>query len=98
MGPHPTSILDNWHIWSTPTFGRDATWSAKPDGAMSAVVFGGDLMALEKNIAKYMGDLDAHVREARRKLDSLPANYTGERQVQEALISALAALAQTTRA
>jgi hypothetical protein len=94
MGPHPTAILDNWHIWSTPRFGSGAMWSAKPNGAMSAVVFGVDLTALEKNIAKYMSDLDTHVREARRKLDALPQSYTGERAVQEALIDALANLAR----
>jgi len=41
-----------------------------------------------------MADIDAHVAEARRKLDALPPHWTGERAVQERLIEALAELAR----
>lgn len=100
MGPHPTATdLEHWHIWSTPTYGISGeSWSAMPDGATGAVVFAPDRPALERSIRRYMRHLDVHVAEARRKLDALPANWTGEREVQERLIDALARLAGTRQA
>ena len=84
----------HWQMWSTPVFPKGATWSAKPEGAKAAVITGAaDLDELEENISEYMADLDGHVAKARRALDSLPAHYTGERALQEALIDALARLA-----
>jgi capsid portal protein len=65
---------------------------------MCAVVFAPDRKTLERSIREYMLELDEHVTEARRKLDALPADWTGEREVQERLISALAMLAAITRA
>lgn len=98
MGPHPKqAYVNGWQMWSTPNYGRSATWSAMPDGAKGAVVHGADLMELERNVRKYMRHLDMHVAEARRKLDALPPDYTGERDVQERLIDALARLAGTVR-
>jgi hypothetical protein len=95
MGLHQSAVLEleHWHIWKTPTYGGGESWSASPIGAKSAVVFASDRAALEKNISEYMQDLDAHVREARQKLDALPAHYRGEREVQECLIAAIAELA-----
>jgi hypothetical protein len=55
-------------------------------------VFADSREALEEQIRQYTADLDEHVTEARRKLDALPHDWTGERQVQEALIEALASL------
>ena len=84
----------HWQMWSTPIFPKGATWSAMPEGAQAAVITGAaDMAELEENISEYMSDLDGHVAEARRTLDSLPAHYTGERAVQEKLIDALARLA-----
>ena len=99
MGPHPTATdLEHWHIWSTPTYGTSGeSWSAMPDGAKGAVVFATSRAELERLIRKCMRHLDVHVAEARRKLDALPADYTGEREVQERLIDALARLAGTER-
>lgn len=99
MGPHPTATdLKHWHMWNTPTYGTSGeSWSAMPDGAKGAVVFAPDRKTLEGNIRWYMRRLDVHVAEARRKLDALPANYTGEREVQERLIGALARLAGSVR-
>ena len=65
--------------------------------AKGAVVFAPDRPTLERNIGEYMQHLDVHVAEARRKLDALPTHYTGEREVQERLIGALARLAGTVR-
>lgn len=87
-------MLKNWHIWTTPAFGAGESWSAAPIGAAGAVVFASDRAALEENIGEYMRNADAHVREAREKLDALPAHWTGEREVQERLIGALARLAR----
>ena len=82
MGPHPTATdLEHWHIWSTPTYGTSGeSWSAMPDGAKGAVVFATSRAELERLIRKCMRHLDVHVAEARRKLDALPADYTGERE------------------
>jgi len=88
--------LGYWEMWSTPVFPRGSTWSARPLGALAAVITGAsDLTELEENISEYMSDLDGHVAEARRALDALTENYTGERAVQEALINALAKLARS---
>lgn len=99
MGPHPTATdLEHWHIWRTPTYGTSGeSWSAMPDGAKGAVVFATDRDMLERDIRRYVRRLDVHVAEARRKLDALPAGYTGEREVQERLIGALARLAGNRR-
>jgi hypothetical protein len=98
MGPSETSaVLEHWHIWSTPTYPRGQSWSARPVGARCAVVFADSREAIEKEISEYMTDLDQHVYEARQKLDNLPALYRGEREVLECLIAALASLAETMR-
>lgn len=95
-GPDPIEEWLNrgWDIWKTPTTGRDSTWSAKPVGALVAVMTGiRDLADLATAIDQYRAEADRHVAEARRKLDALPADYTGERGVQTALIEALGAMA-----
>jgi len=95
MGPHRSPVLERWQIWKTPKpVVGPASWSARPIGAASAVVFAPDREELEKQISLYMADIDAHVAEARRKLDALPPHWTGERAVQERLIEALAELAR----
>jgi hypothetical protein len=92
MGPH-ASVLEHWEIWSTDIYmPMGHTWSARPHGARVAVVHGTNREELEQNISEYVQDIDKHVYEARHKLDSLPADYRGEREVLECLISALAAL------
>lgn len=98
MGPHPSTatrddLLEHWQVWTTPVFPQGLSWSAKPAGAVAAVVTGApDRETLERQVRAYVRDIDRHVREAREKLDALPANWTGERNVQERLIEALAAL------
>ena len=98
MGPHPPQAeqkIPGWDIWSTPTVGMGQSWSAKPAGATAAVVFADSEGAVRRRIFEYVKDVDAHVREAREKLDKLPPHWTGERAVQEALIAALAELVRS---
>jgi hypothetical protein len=98
MGPHSSAVLDHWEVWSTPTYPQGASWSAKPIGALTAVCQAPDPASLQIRIRDYTRNLDAHVREARQKLDALPENYHGEREVQERLIDALASLSVALRA
>jgi hypothetical protein len=94
-GPYRAK-LGYWEMRSTQAFPKGSVWSARPLGALAAVITGAsDLTELEENISEYMSDLDGHVAEARRALDALPENYTGERALQEALINALAKLARS---
>jgi hypothetical protein len=93
MGPHPRTAphITGWQTWQNNHLsGR--TWSARPIGALSAVVVRNTEASLVAEVHEYMRHLDQHVYKARKKLDALPHSYIGERAVQEALIDALAKL------
>src|ERR1700744_1808486 len=88
--------LEGWEYWTTPAFPAGSSGSARPSGALAAVVIAAPTLDdLVKRVIIYTSDLDAHVREARQKLDAIPGHWEGERKVQEALIDALARLSRT---
>jgi hypothetical protein len=85
--------IGHWETWPTSSMGQGVTWSLRPKGAMVAVITDlHHLDDLEPAIAEYEREIDTHIRDARRKLDSYPEHYKLERGVQDALISALAEL------
>jgi len=109
MGPHERRTLPaaqtpldkrtfetrGWVVWSVDCYPSFTVWSAMPIGARVAVITDApDLRTLEREINSYEQDLDAHVRDAREKLDALPADWASAREVQEDLISAIANLAR----
>jgi hypothetical protein len=91
MSARGITEIGPWETWATDSTGVGVTWSLRPKGAKVAVITDlHHLDELEPAIRDYEREIDTHIWDARRTLDSYPEDWEGERAVQEALISALA--------
>lgn len=88
-----------WDCWAVMTHDRRMLWSARPAGALAAVITGcTDTADLAKTVLKYEADVTSHLNDAKSKLADCPVTGAGQdrARVLTQLIAALENLAGST--
>jgi hypothetical protein len=81
----PLPGIAGWEAWGVLEFATNTTsWHGRPVGAPHAVVHASSLDGLAAAADEWLGraqdEVDAAVRELRRKHDAMPEHWHGERE------------------